>query len=230
MVIIMQYRDCFLAALKDGNAALLNHFISTKKYALDESVRACLMQAVYVGEVDVLARLMSAKADVGVSPRPGVKNSFASLGPLIGAALFDDDRTSSKMVALLLSAKADPNAKRSNGNGSAMSFVSTKHPITIKQLLESKADPNVPDDNDCALVHRAASSSCVELLKLLILAKADCSSSNKKGKTPLDIAKNRMQKYNDPTNRAKTQSRGARIFKNFIVKGVRSRETVALLS
>jgi hypothetical protein len=55
-------------------------------------------------------------------------------------------------------------------------------------LLEADADPNVQDENGTTLLHQAVEARNLEIVKLLLVFKANPNLINKDGLTPLDLA------------------------------------------
>lgn len=114
----------------------------------------------------------------------------------------DDPEQQIEIIDLLLAAGAHLQECDGNGVTSLHRAVRFRHVAAVKALLERGADPNAVDRRSHATpLHRAVTSTgapgtpgkileCIQIIQTLIAKGADPAAVNRKGKTPLDYAKN----------------------------------------
>jgi ankyrin repeat protein len=131
------------------------------------------------GHKEIVELLIAKGADVNAKNKGDVT-------PLYGAA-----RSGRKEVAELLIAKgADVNAKDVNGTIPLHYAAYEGHKEIVELLIAKGAEVNAKTDvYGRTPLHFAAATGHKEIAELLITKGADVNAKNKKGKTPLDLAK-----------------------------------------
>ena len=176
-----------------------------------------LHQAAFDGDMEEVAKFISAGADVNSPDKDSIKaNHWSDLtshwaskaGPTATAAIWDASRAEvglmggtgdrplhratygehPEVVELLLENGADLNARNEKGWTALHVAALCGNTRVIKILLGRGADVNARDHEDVSPLHMAAESGCYDAARLLLVSMADPNVQDKQGITPLHWA------------------------------------------
>lgn len=103
-----------------------------------------------------------------------------------------DGRTSA--VKKLLAKGADVNCRSKSGYTPLRDAALHGHKKTVEVLIANGADVNARDyPNKTTALHLAAFAGRVEIVKVLLEAGADANAKNRRGATPVDLARNTLE-------------------------------------
>ncbi|MFT5465964.1 MAG: ankyrin repeat protein [Verrucomicrobiales bacterium] len=105
-------------------------------------------------------------------------------GPLFSAITVGDER----IVELLLTAGADPNALDPGGRPLAVAALDLERPDLARQLLNARAEPNAKGKGEVSLVQRAFENRDLELFDLAIRAGGDITEPTSDGNNLFELA------------------------------------------
>ena len=139
----------------------------------DASDTPPLAFAAFKRQTEVVRMLIAGNANVNA------KNK-ALVTPLIISSMIDGN---TEVIRLLVDAKADLEAKDANGNTALTTAAITNSTVVAKALIEAKANVDATDNEGHTALMSAAVGN-IELVKLLLAAKAN---ANVKSKPPQDV-------------------------------------------
>ena len=147
----------------------------------DSDGRTALYKASWNGEIELVARLLAAGADVEAKDNDGFTALIRASG-----------KGHTEIVEMLLDKGAKVNAKDNNFDSSALiNTIYNGHIETARMLIDKGADVNVKDkDGDTALM-LASYYGELEIMKMLLDKGADVNAKNKDGNTALIEASSR---------------------------------------
>ena len=141
------------------------------KYAAD------LISAAKIGSVAEISALLDRGVDVNASDKDGVT-----------ALMVASFNGHSEAVNLLLSKRADVNAKTSDYGQTALRLASQHgHIEIVKLLLAAHADINATDKDGKTALYWAVTTNEIDVVRELIASGADINIKDKSGETPLMV-------------------------------------------
>lgn len=149
-------------------------------YAKRKMIHAdAIHDAAEKGDLERVEALLKGNPELAFS-----KDDLYNETPLLAAA----ENGNMKVAALLLSYKADVNAKNGLGQTALHSAAVSNQKDMVQLLLANNADVNVKDNRGETPLYAAAEAGDKDIVALLLANRADVNVKNNQGKTPLEAA------------------------------------------
>ncbi|KAH8592594.1 hypothetical protein B0O99DRAFT_743497 [Bisporella sp. PMI_857] len=181
---LISIRDLLIMASDRGNAQVVEFILGFDDIAESEITKS-LQAAAKGGHLEVVERLLTAKADVNAAAA-NISGRTALQAAAEGGHL--------EVVERLLTAKADVNAAAANNSGRTALQAAAKggHLEVVERLFIAKADVNAAaaDNSGRTALQAAAEGGHFEVVERLLTAKADvnAAAANNSGRTALQAA------------------------------------------
>ena len=179
-------RKTLYRAAEEGHKDVVNLLISrgADVNAVTNDGETALHVAAEQGHAEVIELLIEKGANVNAMKKPG----YSTLTPLHKAAWYGH----LKVAQILISNGADVNSKNNSGETPLSQAISSGSTETVELLIANGADVNAKKYNHTVL-HEAAEDGYIEMVKLLVEKGADINAKNNRGKTPLDLARDKKR-------------------------------------